>query len=73
MKVPFLDLQAAYRELKEEIDESVFWLELMENSGVCNPQTLQPLKVEANELLRIFATSLNTAKRNAREEGLILH
>ena len=57
----------------EEIDESVFWLELMENPGVCNPQTLQPLKVEANELLRIFATSLNTAKRNAREEGLILH
>ena len=49
----------------EEADESVFWLELMENAGICNPSIIQPLKTEANELLRICSTSLNTAKRNA--------
>jgi four helix bundle protein len=49
----------------EESDESAFWLELMEKAGVCNASAIQPLKAEANELLRIFSTSLNTAKRNA--------
>ena len=49
----------------EEADESAFWLELMENAGVCTSASVQSLKTEANELLRIFSTSLNTAKRNA--------
>jgi|SRR6266496_4598852 len=48
----------------EEVDESAFWLELMENAGVSSSALVQPLKTEANELLRIFSTSLNTAKRN---------
>ena len=47
----------------EEADESVFWLELMENAAICGGSSAQPLKTEANELLRIFSTSLNTAKR----------
>jgi four helix bundle protein len=49
----------------EEADESAFWLELMENAAVCNSASVEPLKTEANELLRIFSTSLSTAKRNA--------
>ena len=49
----------------EEADESDFWLELMENAGVCSTATIQPLKTEADELLRIFSTSLATAKHNA--------
>ncbi len=49
----------------EEADESAFWLELMENASICGGAQLQQLKGEANELLRIFSTSLNTAKRNA--------
>ena len=49
----------------EEADESAFWLELMENASVCHSAPIQPLKAEANELLRIFSTSLNTAKCNA--------
>ena len=64
----FFDIYAlSRRTVVEEIDESVFWLELMENSCICDPATIQPLKAEANELLRIFSTSLTTAKRNARE------
>jgi four helix bundle protein len=49
----------------EEADESVFWLELMESAGICSAAIVQPLKTEANELLRILSTSLNTAKQNA--------
>lgn len=47
----------------EEADESVLWLDRMEKAALCAPAAIQPLN-EANELLRIFSTSLNTAKRN---------
>ena len=49
----------------EEADESGYWLDLLENSGVCANDAVQPLKTEAEELLRIFSASLNTAKQNA--------
>jgi four helix bundle protein len=49
----------------EEADESGFWLDLLQNSGVCPAATIQPLKTEADELLRIFSTSLSTAKQNS--------
>ena len=49
----------------EEADECVFWLELLVNSGVCTSATVHSLRTEADDLLRIFSTSLNTAKRNA--------
>ena len=49
----------------EEADESGFWLDLLQKSGVCNGVVIEPLKNEAGELLRIFSASLNTAKQNA--------
>ena len=49
----------------EEADESLLWLELLEEAGICAPTFVQPLKAESDELLRIFSTSLNTAKRNS--------
>ena len=49
----------------EESDESGFWLDLLQKSGVCNSMVIEPLKNEADELLRIFSASLNTAKQNA--------
>ena len=48
----------------EEADETIFWLELLEESGIVQgDDELQALKVEAGELLRIFSRSLGTAKR----------
>ena len=49
----------------EEADESGFWLALLQKSGICNSVVIEPLKNEADELLRIFSASLNTAKQNA--------
>jgi four helix bundle protein len=50
----------------EEADESLLWLELLEESGACPVAPVQPLKLEAGELLRIFPASPDTAKRNQR-------
>ncbi len=46
----------------EESDETVFWLELLQEAGVGNREKLQPIAQEANELTSIFVTSICTAK-----------
>jgi four helix bundle protein len=46
----------------EEIDETVFWLELLAESNINPQRRLGNLQREANELLAIFATSQLTAK-----------
>ena len=46
----------------EEADETVFWLELVAETGIVAKQRMQDLLQEANELLRIFVASRETAK-----------
>jgi four helix bundle protein len=46
----------------EEADETVFWLELLGETGIVEQTKLVKLLVEANELLAIFAASQRTAK-----------
>ncbi len=46
----------------EEADETVFWLELPVESGIVPKVRLEKLWTEANELIRIFGSSLHTAK-----------
>ena len=49
----------------EETDESLLWLELLESAEICSAPQVSAPKAEADELVRIFQTSLNTAKSNA--------
>ncbi len=46
----------------EEADETVFWLELLVETGIVDASRMGPLLAEANELLAIFAASQRTAK-----------
>ena len=46
----------------EEIDETVFWLEMTVESRIVDQRCLDGLVTEANELLAIFAASQRTAK-----------
>ena len=48
----------------EEADETLFWLELLVDARLVTRNTLEPLMIECDELLRIFAASLATAKKN---------
>jgi hypothetical protein len=48
----------------EEADETVFWLEMLVDTGIVPPAALEPLLREANELLAIFAASQRTAKHS---------
>ena len=46
----------------EEADETVFWLELLVETGIVKRGRMDDLLAEANELLAIFAASQRTAK-----------
>lgn len=46
----------------EEADETVFWLELLQESQIVSAQKLGPLVQEASELTSIFVASICTAK-----------
>jgi four helix bundle protein len=52
--------------VEEEADESIYWLELMEESGLMNPKDIINLKKEANELTAIFTAIGKTAKANQK-------
>jgi four helix bundle protein len=56
--------------VEEEADESVYWLELMEESGLVNSKRIYDLKKEANELTAIFTAIGKTAKANQRNSKL---
>ncbi len=48
----------------EEADETVFWIELLSETGIIAGERCGALLKEANELLAIFGSSLNTVKTN---------
>jgi four helix bundle protein len=49
----------------EEADETVLWLELLVDCGIVPRERMDPLLIEANELLAIFAAAQLTAKSKA--------
>lgn len=52
--------------VEEEVDESVYWLEIFEEIHSDNSEELSNLKKEGKELLAITVASINTAKRNQK-------
>ena len=50
--------------VEEEADETLFWLELLEESELVTAAKLTAIKQEADELIAITVTSIKTARRN---------
>lgn len=50
--------------VEEEADETLFWLELLEESELVTAAKLAAIKQEANELIAITVASIKTARRN---------
>ena len=50
----------------EEADESLFWIELLVDSGIASVDKTSFVKAEANELVSIFVASLCTAKSSSK-------
>ena len=52
--------------VEEEADETILWLELIEETKIFKSEKLLPLKIEANEILSIIVASIKTAKKIAQ-------
>jgi four helix bundle protein len=50
--------------VEEEADESLFWLELIQELELCQDKLRQSLMKEGNEILAIVVSSINTARSN---------
>ena len=50
--------------VEEEIDESLYWIELLETSGLVSHEKVTDLLNEANQLAAITVASIKTAKQN---------
>jgi len=48
--------------VEEEIDESLYWMEILVDGGLVKRELLEPLMQEANELAAIAVASIKTAR-----------
>jgi four helix bundle protein len=53
--------------VEEELDQTNYWLELIEESNIFSSDRISQLTHEGNELLSIILTSIQTARRNDKE------
>ena len=51
---------------EEEADETLYWLEVLIDAGIVKASTVAPLLDEADQLVRIFVASINTARGSRR-------
>ena len=49
----------------KELRETIIWLKIVKKKPLCQPQKLETLIQECNELIAIFVKSIQTAIRNA--------
>jgi four helix bundle protein len=52
--------------VEEEADETVYWLELLADSGVVRRELLLDLIKEANEIVSIVVASIRTSRRQSK-------
>ena len=50
----------------EEADETVFWLELLNESALIKTQAVNPILTEATEILKVMSSYRNTIKNTLR-------
>jgi len=58
------DFIAKMGTVEEEIDETIYWLELLIEIGILTPDKTEKILKEANELLAIVVASIKTARKN---------
>jgi four helix bundle protein len=61
-----LDFINKLKIVEEETDETLYWLELLEESSLVQKDKISDLLEETNEILSIIVASINTAKNNLK-------
>jgi four helix bundle protein len=58
-----LDFINKLKIVEEETDETIYWFEVLEESGLIANEKLTALKKETNEILSIIVSSIKTVKQ----------
>ena len=53
----------------KELVESRMWLKIIALSGYLDPATIEPLVAETDELVKIFHSSVSTARKTMASES----
>ena len=56
------DMINKFKIVEEETDETLYWLEMLEESGIVQKSQVQNLLKEANEILAMIVSSLKTLR-----------
>ena len=48
---------------EEEADETIYWIELLVDTGLVDPKKVAPLTGEIEEILRMTVASIKTLRR----------
>lgn len=54
--------------VEEECDETIYWLEIIEESELAKIEIVTPLKREAKEILAMIVASINTMSKNLKSK-----
>ena len=54
--------------VEEECDETIYWLEIIKESGLAKIEVVTPLKREAKEILAMIVASINTMSKNLKSK-----
>ena len=54
--------------VEEECDETIYWLEIIEESGLAKIEVVTPLKREAKEILAMIVASINSMSKNLKSK-----
>ena len=54
--------------VEEEADETMFWLEVIDDIKIIDKDFTAPLMKECNEILAIVVSSINTARRRKKDD-----
>jgi four helix bundle protein len=53
--------------VEEELDECLYWMELITEESLIPKSRLEPLMIEANEILSMIVASIRTTRARARK------
>ncbi len=53
--------------VEEECDEALYWIDVLVELGLVPEKRVEPLRIEANEIIAITVSSIKTARRNSQK------
>ncbi|MBP6786429.1 MAG: four helix bundle protein [Candidatus Promineofilum sp.] len=60
------DMLNKWKIVEEEVDETLYWLELLVEANIMPEAKLKPLMTEVDEITAMLVTSINTLSRSDR-------